>query len=181
MEKSDEKSKSPLNVGSSNTSGITETVDIYRDTPIRLLGYANEVGEAFRSLVPLSLVRLSYAIASGYVVADTVDKALKMFKNSDHSASTNKRNKQVAIAAVDCLIWQSLASVIIPGFTINRACAISLYAFSRFTKLPLTTRKWTTTIIGLSTIPFIIKPIDHSVDFLMDNTMRKYTTVKSFE
>ena len=25
--------------------------DIYRDTPVRLLGYANEVGEAFRALV----------------------------------------------------------------------------------------------------------------------------------
>ena len=27
-------------------------VDIYRDTPVRLLGYANEVGEAFRALPP---------------------------------------------------------------------------------------------------------------------------------
>ena len=26
-------------------------VDIYRDTLVRLLGYANEVGEAFRALV----------------------------------------------------------------------------------------------------------------------------------
>ena len=26
-------------------------VDIYRDTPLRLMGYANEVGEAFRALV----------------------------------------------------------------------------------------------------------------------------------
>ena len=29
----------------------TAEVDIYRDTPVRLLGYANEVGEAFRALV----------------------------------------------------------------------------------------------------------------------------------
>ena len=26
-------------------------VDIYRDTPLRYAGYANEVGEAFRALV----------------------------------------------------------------------------------------------------------------------------------
>jgi len=26
-------------------------VDIYRDTPLRYLGYANEVGEAFRALM----------------------------------------------------------------------------------------------------------------------------------
>ena len=29
----------------------TAAVDIYRDTPVRFLGYANEVGEAFRALV----------------------------------------------------------------------------------------------------------------------------------
>uniref|UniRef100_V5HV85 Mitochondrial fission process protein 1 n=1 Tax=Ixodes ricinus TaxID=34613 RepID=V5HV85_IXORI len=42
-------------------------VDIYRDTPVRLLGYANELGEAFRSLVHVNVVRLTYAVASAYV------------------------------------------------------------------------------------------------------------------
>lgn len=37
-------------------------------------GYANEVGEAFRSLVPVSVVRLSYVVASGYVCADAYHK-----------------------------------------------------------------------------------------------------------
>lgn len=94
-------------------------VDVFRDTPVRLLGkkiivwfvmislnircvlhsfhvrpisevksyfisytsgYANEVGESFRALVPVSLVRLSYAIATGYVIADTADKSWKMTK-----------------------------------------------------------------------------------------------------
>ena len=35
----------------------TKEVDIYRDTPVRLLGYANEVGEAFRALVHVRSVR----------------------------------------------------------------------------------------------------------------------------
>ena len=43
-------------------------VDIYRDTPVRLLGYANEVGEAFRALVHVKWVQLSYGVASCYVV-----------------------------------------------------------------------------------------------------------------
>ena len=46
-----------------------EEVDIYRDTPLRLLGYANEVGEAFRALVHVNWVRLSYGVASCYVVS----------------------------------------------------------------------------------------------------------------
>ena len=43
--------------GSSNAEN---EVDIYRDTPVRLLGYSNEVGEAFRALVHVNWVRLSY-------------------------------------------------------------------------------------------------------------------------
>ena len=49
-------------------------VDIYRDTPVRFLGYANEVGEAFRALVHVNWVRFSYGVASAYVLADTYDK-----------------------------------------------------------------------------------------------------------
>ena len=36
----------------------TKEIDIYRDTPLRLLGYANEVGEAFRALVSVKFVIL---------------------------------------------------------------------------------------------------------------------------
>ncbi|TNM92004.1 hypothetical protein fugu_019016 [Takifugu bimaculatus] len=99
----------------------TKPVDIYRDTWVRFLGYANEVGEAFRALVPA------------------------------HGDNPGKSGR-VAVAVVDTFVWQALASVIIPGFTINR---------------------WMTTAIGLSTIPFIITPIDRSVDFLLDASLRK--------
>lgn len=86
------------------------------------------------------------------------------------------RAKQIAVttAAADALIWQSFASVIVPGFTINRICAGSLYILKRTTKLPKITRKWITTAVGLSSIPFIIKPIDHAVDYAMDNSFRKW-------
>lgn len=40
-------------------------------------GYANEVGEAFRALVPVSLVWGTYAVATAYVTADAVDKGKK--------------------------------------------------------------------------------------------------------
>ncbi|XP_033845698.1 mitochondrial fission process protein 1 [Periophthalmus magnuspinnatus] len=145
-------------------------VDIYRDTWVRFLGYANEVGEAFRALVPVSLVWGSYAVATTYVTADAVDKGKKAAK--DHGDKPGKTTR-VAVAVVDTFVWQALASVIIPGFTINRVCAASLYVLGRTTKLPLPVRKWTTTAIGLSTIPFIITPIDRSVDFLLDSSLRK--------
>ena len=45
-----------------------------------LLGYANEVGEAFRALVNVKFVYASYGLASAYVLADTNDKASKAKK-----------------------------------------------------------------------------------------------------
>ena len=56
----------------------TKEIDIYRDTPVRLLGYANEVGEAFRALVSVKFVIGTYGVASAYVLADTYDKASKV-------------------------------------------------------------------------------------------------------
>ncbi|XP_078687661.1 mitochondrial fission process protein 1-like [Branchiostoma floridae x Branchiostoma belcheri] len=51
-------------------SGTKKEVDIYRDTLVRYLGYANEVGESFRALVPVSVVWGSYAVATAYCTAD---------------------------------------------------------------------------------------------------------------
>lgn len=145
-------------------------VDIYRDTWVRFLGYANEVGEAFRALVPVSLVWGSYAVATTYVTADAFDKGKKAaVAHGDNPGKTGR----VAFAVVDTFVWQALASVIIPGFTINRVCAASLYLLGRSTKWPLPVRKWATTALGLSTIPLIITPIDRTVDFLLDSSLRK--------
>ncbi|VVC97830.1 unnamed protein product [Leptidea sinapis] len=49
-------------------------VDFFRDTWVRYLGYANEVGESFRPLIPVKVVRASYAVAFAYGLADTADK-----------------------------------------------------------------------------------------------------------
>jgi len=76
--------------------------------------------------------------------------------------------------SIDALTWQSFASVIVPGFVINRTCFVSLYLLSKVKGMPKPLRRWTTTAIGLASIPFIIKPIDNLVDYTMDNTIRKY-------
>ena len=68
----------------------------WRDTPLRYLGYANEVGEAFRALMHVRYVeylyfrvelifhdrwvRATYGVASAYVLADTYDKGVKQSK-----------------------------------------------------------------------------------------------------
>ena len=85
-------------------------------------------------------------------------------------------------AVVDTLIWQGLASVAIPGFTINRICwMMNIVMKNVLPKLPQNTRRWTVTAIGLGCIPIIIKPIDTSVDILMESTLRKWYHISSVE
>lgn len=169
----DAKTNSEMAHSQESTAPVT---DIFRDTPVRLLGYANEVGEAFRALVHINAVRLSYAIASAYVVVDTTDKVLKADKVKCLDAKAHQR--KLLNTAVDTLVWQALASVIIPGFTINRVCALSLFLLKRYSSLSLNTCKWTTTGVGLSCIPFIVSPIDHGVHVLMDKTLRQWVLTK---
>ncbi|KAJ6634223.1 hypothetical protein lerEdw1_014103 [Lerista edwardsae] len=161
-------------MGSRDAADPPPEVDLFRDTWVRYLGYANEVGESFRAIVPVSLVWASYGVATAYVTADAVDKGKKA---AAAKTPEEGRTTRAAVAVVDTFIWQALASVVIPGFTINRVCAGSLYLMGSMTRWPLSVRKWATTAVGLSAIPFIIKPIDRSVDFLMDSSLRRlYST-----
>ncbi|KAJ3650613.1 hypothetical protein Zmor_016701 [Zophobas morio] len=140
--------------------------DIFKDTPVRLLGYANEVGEALRGFIGTKWVRFSYQVATLYVVADTLDKTAKSLSRGKDTVT------KTVFVTTDTLIWQMLASVIIPGFTINRVCAFTDYVLIR-TKMPVTNRMVVVTGAGLAVIPFIIKPIDRLVDYLLDRSFRK--------
>jgi fission process protein 1 len=156
-----------------NTSSVVDPgVDIYRDTWIRYLGYANEVGEAFRPQFP-QFVRPSYGIAFAYCGADAVDKAVK-------AARRGERTGEVVRIGTDAILWQTLASVLIPGKVINLVTAAGVKLMQSDVKtiksLPLKVRTWSPTAIGLATIPFIIHPIDHAVDMLFDNTLRRWWT-----
>lgn len=145
-------------------------MDLYRDTYVRYLGYANEVGEAFRSLVPKSIVWFSYALSSGYVLADTVHKGAKVYQAN----ATSQRTKNVLLSTSDTLIWQTLASIIVPGFTINRICAAVQFVQRKSIRTAFK-KPWISTLVGLVSIPFIIHPIDHAVEGAMDVTYRKWT------
>lgn len=165
---------SPRAMEEANNSStkMEKEIDIYRDTPVRYLGYANEVGESFRALIPRSAVWATYCVASAYVLADARHKGQEAAKMDWKDDSIKKQKVMHAVG--DTIVWQGLASVIIPGFTINRICKLSLLYLSRLSSLPEPVRKWTTTAIGLAVIPLIIKPIDKSVDYMMNNSVRRW-------
>ena len=55
-----------VNNNSEKGSGPPPPVDIYRDTYVRYMGYANELGEAFRPNFP-KMVLPSYGVSFTYV------------------------------------------------------------------------------------------------------------------
>ncbi|XP_049533070.1 mitochondrial fission process protein 1 [Anopheles darlingi] len=144
--------------------------DLYRDTPVRYLGYANEIGEAFRPVIKKIFVHASYGVAISYVLADTADKSKKQYVKPEILGGGLRG---AAVASGDTLLWQMFASVIIPGFTINRICWLSKKVL-KANKVKGPVAKWGPTMLGLLAIPFIIHPIDSAVDYAMDNTYRKY-------
>lgn len=165
-------------------------------------GYANEVGEAFRNMICLRFVYLSYAVSSGYVVSHAIAKGLSTRSRKEQnncmleSGSTSGRVKDTSIglhnsnssvhqsgqkqnwllsptyslsapvsataAIVDTLLWQGLASVVIPGLAINRLCAGCRVLLNRRATQVLNqqVRQWLVTGVGLCSIPLIIHPID---------------------
>lgn len=132
-------------------------------------------------MVPVSVVRASYAVAFGYVFMDVIDKAKKTYQKESLKQEAAPKNQQnvdsptvkTAKIATDCLLWQTFASVLIPGFTINRICYSSSLLLRKSTSaFILKNNKLITTAIGLLSIPVIIHPIDHFCHQVMDNTVR---------
>ena len=128
---------------------------MWRDSLLRYCGYANEVGESFRPLVSVQLVRASYGVSGVYVLGDAHDKY----------------KKNGPVAGLDALIWQSLASVMIPGYVINRIVWATKYVIPK--AMPPHPARYLPTAIGLGSIPFIIHPIDEFTHYLLDGTLRR--------
>ncbi|XP_008467745.1 mitochondrial fission process protein 1 [Diaphorina citri] len=126
-------------------------------------GYANEVGEAFRAVVHRQVVNASYGIASLYVLADVTAKTIQAWHSTEHNAG------RVAKIGIDALLWQSLASVAVPGLAINRICYLSRALFARWRQGQVAT-----VVTGLVSIPCVIHPIDWAVTEAMDLTVRPY-------
>jgi fission process protein 1 len=144
-----------------------KAVDPYRETSLRYMGYANELGEAFTTYLPEWGLPASYCVAASYVMFDTIDKGQKAYDAADEG---EKFQDTLRISA-ETLTWQMLASVFWPGSIIRVIVNASATMISnrhlddQLHFLP--------TLIGLMAIPVIVKPIDTTVDKLMENSVSK--------
>jgi mitochondrial fission process protein 1 len=155
----------------SSGESSSKEYNVFRDTSLRYLGYANEVGESFRYQFP-RFVTPSYVVAFGYCVADAASNGYDTWNKYDDSNTTRNRETETALATGDTLLWQSLASVMIPGAAINAVVKVSRFPISQSKFLPTIVATWMPTAIGLSSIPYIVKPIDDFVDYVLNNSIR---------
>ena len=140
-----------------------KNVDPYRETSLRYMGYANELGEAFTSYLPEWGLPASYCVAASYVMFDTIDKGQKAF---DAAEEEDKIIDTLRIST-ETLTWQMLASVFWPGSIIRVIVNLSANIVSN------DDLHFVPTIVGLLAIPLIVKPIDTTVDKLMENSISK--------
>ena len=140
-----------------------KNVDPYRETSLRYMGYANELGEAFTSYLPEWGLPASYCVAASYVMFDTIDKGQKAF---DAAEEDDKIIDTLRIST-ETLTWQMLASVFWPGSIIRVIVNLSANLVSN------DDLHFVPTIVGLLAIPLIVKPIDTTVDKLMETSISK--------
>jgi Ca2+-binding EF-hand superfamily protein len=75
------------------------------------------------------------------------------------------------IAGADALIWQVIASVALPGFTINRFVTLTEIGCEAQAESSIVA-EYLPTVFGLSLIPIVCKPLDELADFGLDATLR---------
>mmetsp|Transcript_26818 Transcript_26818/g.58448 ORF Transcript_26818/g.58448 Transcript_26818/m.58448 type:complete len:559 (-) Transcript_26818:520-2196(-) len=92
------------------------------------------------------------------------------------TGESNQTTLLAAVASVDALVWQMTASVIMPGFTINRFVTLTALLVAQYLPdgSPIeAVAPYIPTVVGLAVIPFIVTPLDVLADVLLDVTMRR--------
>lgn len=146
-----------------------KNVDPYRETSLRYMGYANELGEAFTTYLPEWGLPASYCIAASYVMFDTIDKGEKAYQGAEEE---DKIVDTLRIST-ETLTWQMLASVFWPGSIIRVIVNMAASIISTNNMDDNQVMHFLPTLIGISAIPMIVKPIDSTVDKIMEGSISK--------
>ena len=126
-------------------------------------------------MIPKSVYLGTYGVSSLYVLGDAIHKGTQAFERSKASSRSDLSTAvHVGNAVVDTALWQSAASVVIPGIVINRIVYFTTIAVKRLPSKGGVFGKWAGTAAGLCAIPLIIHPIDSGVDYVMDGTYRPF-------
>ncbi|KZT12912.1 uncharacterized protein LAESUDRAFT_719217 [Laetiporus sulphureus 93-53] len=134
----------------------------------RYVAYTSDVGEAFRPVVPPAVVTAAYGISWLYLAGDVGYESYKAHRRGPTplEAANFAEPTRVGMVAVKRAVFQSIASMALPAFTIHTAVKIAKRAFV-YVKHPRI-RTWGPSATGLAMIPILPylydKPVEHSTE-----------------
>ncbi|KAI9507707.1 mitochondrial 18 KDa protein-domain-containing protein [Russula earlei] len=134
----------------------------------RYLAYTSDVGEAFRPIVPPSVVTAAYGISWLYLVGDVSYESYKAHRRGPTAfeAAHFTEPTRLGLVAVKRAAFQSVASMALPAFTIHTAVKQAKKAFDKSTSLRV--RAWGPTVTGLAIVPALPYLFDHPVEVASD-------------
>jgi len=135
----------------------------------RYLAYTSDVGEAFRPIVPPSIVTAAYGISWLYLVGDVGYESYKAQRRgpTPFEAAHFTEPTRLGLVAVKRATFQSVASMALPAFTIHTAVRQAKKAFDKSTNLRV--RTWGPTATGLAIVPALPYLFDHPVEAATDH------------
>lgn len=131
-------------------------------------GAASDVGEAFRPVVPPWVVTAAYGVSWAYLIGDvgfTTYKA-KVQGPSPWEAANFSEPTRLSMVAVKRSVFQSVASMALPAFTIHTAVAQMAKAVKNSTNVTL--KRWGPTSVGIAIVPALPYMFDHPVEYATD-------------
>ncbi|PFH52628.1 hypothetical protein AMATHDRAFT_139729 [Amanita thiersii Skay4041] len=130
----------------------------------RYVAYTSDVGEAFRPVVHPMLVTAAYGVSWLYLAGDVAYESYKAHRLGPSIIEANNFSEptRIGIIAVQRATFQSIASMVLPAFTIHTAVSKAKKAFSNFANVRLKT--WGPTLTGLSLVPVLPYLFDQPVE-----------------
>ncbi|KAH9179922.1 mitochondrial 18 KDa protein-domain-containing protein [Lactarius sanguifluus] len=134
----------------------------------RYLAYTSDVGEAFRPVVPPALVTAAYGVSWIYLAGDVGYESYKAHRHgpTPFDAAHFTEPTRIGLVAVKRAVFQSVASMALPAFTIHTAVKQAKKAFDKSTNLRL--RAWGPTVTGLAIVPALPYIFDRPVEAATD-------------
>lgn len=130
----------------------------------RYLAYSSDVGESVRLIVNPNVVRGFYALSWGYVSYD-------VYYYGQNSYQQGKRDLDLYRDVGRRALFQSVASMALPAFTIHQAVHWSAKGFANAQKRNMIQNarllRWGPTCVGMCIVPFLPYMFDEPVENIL--------------
>ncbi|CAD6565440.1 MAG: hypothetical protein TREMPRED_001283 [Tremellales sp. Tagirdzhanova-0007] len=134
----------------------------------RYTAYTSDIGEAFRPIVPPYLVTAAYGISWAYLIGDvsfTTYKSSQLGPSPLEAANMSEPTR-LGLVAVKRSVFQGLASMALPAYTIHTAVRQAGRQFAKSSNM--TMKRWGPTIVGIGLVPALPYLFDHPVEYATD-------------